>query len=221
MAAARAAKVPRTLSEFAFDDAEAADAGSILSRVGIDRVNADISGRMQEISPRLFLGSEKASAKLEPLASAGIRLIVCVMAEGRPPPRFSEQGITYKVIAVEDDPEENLLAHFLSACRQMSDVHVAGGAVLVHCRAGASRSAAVVTAYLMWACGLRAGEALNVVQAGRCIANPNVGFRRQLLAWERRLYDDDDDDDGCASDDGGGTSTSSRILNTSTEAAKT
>lgn len=203
LASARAASIPATPPSFASDDAEAADAGAILERVGIDRLKADMSTRMHEVAPRLWLGSERAAASLEPLEDAGVRHIVCIMASGRPPPRFTRSGIGYTFIELEDDPAMGpaLLANFPLACRVISDVHAAGGAVLVHCRAGASRSATVVTAYLMASCGARAGEALRAVQATRCIANPNTGFREALLKWEAQIY-------GAGSDLGGGSSSS-------------
>lgn len=191
MAVARSTMVQKTPLSFASEEAEALEAGSILDRVGIDRINADIAGRMQEIAPRLFLGSEKASSDFALLESAGVRLIVCVMAEGRPPPRFAERGISYRVISVEDDPTENLVAHFPSSSSAIAGALATGASVLVHCRAGASRSAAVITAFIMSACGMRAGEALQLVQAGRCVANPNFGFRKQLIEWEEHLYGDD------------------------------
>lgn len=60
--------------------------------------------------------------------------------------------------------------------------------VLVHCRQGISRSAAVLAAFIMKYCGLRARDALHVIQEKRTVANPNDGFREQLLAWERRCF---------------------------------
>ena len=58
--------------------------------------------------------------------------------------------------------------------------------VLIHCAAGVSRSVSIVVAFLVLEHGLAARAALDRVQAGRPIANPNAGFRRQLLALERR-----------------------------------
>ena len=55
-----------------------------------------------------------------------------------------------------------------------------GTAVLVHCYAGMSRSAAVVTACLMMRHGLSVAEGLARVQAARTFINPGTGFRKQL-----------------------------------------
>jgi hypothetical protein len=50
-----------------------------------------------------------------------------------------------------------------------------------------SRSATLVVAYLMRREGLRAAEALQRIQLQRSCANPNSGFREQLLKYEAEL----------------------------------
>lgn len=64
-------------------------------------------------------------------------------------------------------------------------------AVLIHCQAGASRSATVMTAFLMQLAGLRARDALRYVQKRRPVARPIVGFRKVLLTWEEHLFNPD------------------------------
>jgi protein-tyrosine phosphatase len=59
--------------------------------------------------------------------------------------------------------------------------------VLVHCWAGVSRSCALVAAYLIRAQRLPVEAALARVRAARPLANPNLGFRLQLHALERRV----------------------------------
>ena len=78
-----------------------------------------------------------------------------------------------------------------SSCRRGSDdcVHKALAAdsshrVLIHCAAGVSRSVTITCAYLMRHHGLGARTALRRVQTTRRLANPNTGFRRQLLQYE-------------------------------------
>lgn len=59
-----------------------------------------------------------------------------------------------------------------------------GGAVLVHCHAGVSRSASIVLYYLMMQYGLDFDQALNYVRRvrGYTKANPNPSFAAQLRA---------------------------------------
>lgn len=62
-----------------------------------------------------------------------------------------------------------------------------GGAVLVHCYAGVSRSASCVIAFLMQECGLTFMEAMTYVRKKRPIVFPNFGFQRQLMEFEKAL----------------------------------
>lgn len=50
--------------------------------------------------------------------------------------------------------------------------------------AGMSRSVTVAVAYIMSVTPLTWREALKVVRAGRAVANPNLGFQRQLQDFE-------------------------------------
>lgn len=47
-----------------------------------------------------------------------------------------------------------------------------------------SRSVTVAVAYIMSVSPLNWREALKVVRAGRAVANPNLGFQRQLQEFE-------------------------------------
>ena len=59
--------------------------------------------------------------------------------------------------------------------------------MLVHCVAGVSRSPTIVIAYLMRSRGISLREAYDVVRTRRSIVNPNFGFMKQLIAFERTL----------------------------------
>ena len=65
--------------------------------------------------------------------------------------------------------------------------------ILVHCRAGASRSATIVIAYLMWTKKMEYGKALQFVKDKRFIVFPNDGFREQLKMFEKLLKENDYD----------------------------
>ncbi|CAB3247589.1 unnamed protein product [Arctia plantaginis] len=83
-----------------------------------------------------------------------------------------------------DSPDQNLTQYF-SLCNDF--IHAArlrDGNVLIHCLAGMSRSVTVAVAYIMSVTPLNWREALKVVRAGRAVANPNLGFQRQLQDFE-------------------------------------
>ena len=54
-------------------------------------------------------------------------------------------------VSARDEEGEDLLRHFGATAAFIGGARAAGGAVLVHCLAGRSRSAAVVCAYMMHA----------------------------------------------------------------------
>ena len=60
--------------------------------------------------------------------------------------------------------------------------------------AGASRSATIVIAYLMWAKKMSFNDAFNFVKGKRLII-PNLGFKQQLEMFEKLLIDNNYDID--------------------------
>jgi len=104
-----------------------------------------------------------------------------------PPP-----GITHVQLHIDDHPDADLLAVLPAALSFLGEAlgrawpppaH-RGNFVLVHCASGISRSAAVVAAFLMDSAGMAYEDALAYIKRGRRFANPNVGFRHQLLALQ-------------------------------------
>lgn len=111
------------------------------------------------VAPALFLGSARAAASSELLARAGITLCVNVSRQ-QPGPRAP--GVGELRVPVFDDPAEDLLAHLEPSCAAMEAAVRAGGACLVYCKNGRSRSASVCTAYLMRHRGLDLARAFQV-----------------------------------------------------------
>ncbi|TKS80503.1 Dual specificity protein phosphatase 14 [Collichthys lucidus] len=62
------------------------------------------------------------------------------------------------------------------------------GKTLVHCTAGRSRSPALIMAYLMRFEGLSLRRAHEAVLEQRPFIRPNAGFWRQLMDYERTLF---------------------------------
>jgi hypothetical protein len=62
-----------------------------------------------------------------------------------------------------------------------------GGAVLVHCFRGKSRSTTAVVQYLMHT-GLKLKVALDITKAARPSIDINVGFRQALMDLEKELW---------------------------------
>lgn len=89
---------------------------------------------------------------------------------------------------LEKQAHDDAAAHFASTAAFIS-LHLGEGrSVLVHCAGGVSRSATIVIAYVLQACGMTLAEAFDHVRQSRPVIGPNAGFMSQLLDLELRLY---------------------------------
>jgi len=98
------------------------------------------------------------------------------------------QDFKYLVLHVDDADEEDMVSHFPSCVQFIREALNSGGAVVIHCAAGISRSSTVAICYLMTTKGINFEEALDIVKKGRSCVYPNWGFRRQLKLWQRMNY---------------------------------
>lgn len=136
------------------------------------------------VAPALFLGNARAAAATELLQRAGVTLCVNV---SRQQPGPNAPGVAELRVPVFDDPSEDLLVHLEPTCAAMEAAVRAGGACLVYCKNGRSRSAAVCTAYLMRHRGLTLERAFQTVKSARPVAEPNPGFWCQLEKYEQTI----------------------------------
>ncbi|XP_038606164.1 dual specificity protein phosphatase 15 [Tachyglossus aculeatus] len=136
---------------------------------------------MSQVLPGLFLGSFADAKDAAQLSKNKITHIISI----HDTPQTLLQGITYLRIPLPDAPEVPIKQHFQECVDFIHGCRLAGGNCLVHCMAGVSRSATVVTAYIMAVSGLGWEEALEAVRGVRPSADPNPGFREQLRSFGR------------------------------------
>ena len=142
----------------------------------------------KQIMPNLWIGSEGDSRNPSFFSRHNIRLVVNASKNipFRPP---NAEVRTYRV-PVDDHPSENdvMLGHFPVVVLAIDDVLAYGQGVLVHCRAGMQRSAAVVAAYVMWKRGWTANKALEFINRKKNETFwPVPTFEAALRAWETQL----------------------------------
>lgn len=82
------------------------------------------------------------------------------------------------------DTESEVLLDYLDPCLEFIEKSRKEGSVLVHCFAGVSRSAAIITAYLMRSEQLSAKDALESLRQSCEFVCPNDGFLEQLQMFE-------------------------------------
>ena len=135
------------------------------------------------LGPEVVMGQDRACSLLP---AHGFTSVVTVMKRaddrvGAMVRRARAAGLDLLHIPIFDEGTEPLSSHFIAAHDFLKRRE---GKVLVHCSAGVSRSATVVTAHTMMLHGCSAEEAFSRVKALRPWVQPNAGFIRQLIAFE-------------------------------------
>lgn len=141
----------------------------------------------KEIVPHLFIGSEGDSRNSSFFKKHDIRLVI--NCSKTIPVRAPSDVRVYRV-PVDDHHSENdtMLRHLPIAVLAIDDVLRYEQGVLVHCRAGMQRSAAVVAGYLMWKQGMTADRAFEFINRKKHETFwPVPTFEGALREWESQL----------------------------------
>ncbi|XP_072737014.1 dual specificity protein phosphatase 12 [Ciconia boyciana] len=139
-----------------------------------------LGGGMVPVLPGLYVGGTESCLSPESLAAAGVVAVLTVDAEEPP----AVPGMRALHVWARDEPGADLLSRLDDCAAFIGAARADGGAVLVRCQAGVSRSVAVVTAYLMKTQGLGWEEAYAAVRAAKPDAEVNPGFQGQLKLYE-------------------------------------
>ena len=134
------------------------------------------------IDGQIWLGNLAAAQNIQALQDRGIIKVLTVM-NGSNLKYNIEDGFIHKKVEVVDLGDQNIIQYF-GECLNFIEGEER---VLVHCSAGASRSATIVIAYLMWAKRMTYEKASEFVRNKRYVVCPNFGFREQLKLFERLL----------------------------------
>jgi protein tyrosine phosphatase len=138
---------------------------------------------IQQVRPRLFIGTQHAASQKKLLKELEITHIISM--NGSTP--LWPGDFQYQTLFTTDDDDSMLLEHMLEAIHFMESALVNGGNVLVHCSRGVNRSGAMLIGYLMMSEGLSYSEALAVAREARPCISPRAGMMEQLLTWEQVL----------------------------------
>ena len=139
---------------------------------------------IDQITETIFLGNIDAAFNKKKLKQLGIKKVLSLL-DGSFPEYKESDNITQKKFIISDFDEQNIIQHFGECLNFIKGEDK----ILVHCMAGASRSATIVIAYLMWTKKMPSKEALDFVQKKRNIVWPNPGFKDQLELFEKELID--------------------------------
>ncbi|XP_043910516.1 dual specificity protein phosphatase 14 [Protopterus annectens] len=148
-------------------------------------VSDGVLGGIAQITPSLYLSRGNVASNRNLLLCRGITCIINATIEL---PNFNWPQFEYLKVPVADMPHAPLTLYFDIVSDKIHSVTKKHGATLVHCAAGVSRSASLCIAYLMKYHKVSLLEAYSWVKSRRPIIRPNIGFWRQLIDYERKLF---------------------------------
>jgi len=140
---------------------------------------ASAQGISEIIPGKLYLGSEKDAQDLEELSRLGITHILNVT----PQKNRHEKSFTYMRIAIEDGGDQ-IGRYFEQAISFIEQASV----VFVHCRHGISRSATIVTSYLMKKNSWDYKKALSSLKEKRPKVALHILFITELSLYQQQLH---------------------------------
>lgn len=142
--------------------------------------------QVTEIVPGLYMSDLYAAESPSTHAALGITHVLSVMPGSVQLPRNTSPKTLQ--IPIRDQPFEELAGHLNKTTAFIAEGLRMRGSVLVHCVQGMSRSASVVSAYLMAAHGWSVREAVEFVRSKSHNALPNSGFVSQLQEYYDALH---------------------------------
>lgn len=146
------------------------------------------------IPNELYLGPDiQTPDNVMVLRTLGVRAIINTAQEvedgGTPELQLRQQFEEYLYLPMHDSVEADGVQTALNqACSFLDIMHERGLPTYVHCRAGKSRSAMIVMAYLMHQRRWRLQQAYAYVTTCRPDASPNIGFIAELMHFERTQH---------------------------------
>lgn len=144
-----------------------------------------ISTSLSKFRPHLYISGDAPARDLGLLRRHNVTHVVNM--EGRHAPNYHEGNLRYMRLYLRDDTGEDIRPVLDAVTRFVEEARMGGGACLVHCRQGVSRSATAVLGCVMAMEGLGAEEALRELRMVRPIASPNAGFFAALVEREREM----------------------------------
>jgi hypothetical protein len=138
---------------------------------------AVVHNGLSEILPGLYIGSQWGADN----RPAWISNVLTVTNHPRPP---GGSMCIWKSFTLADSPKSNISQYFEEA---FGFIENTSSAIIVHCKAGGSRSPTIVISYLMKKYNVPFEAAWKFVRKKNPRTGPNRGFIDQLKAYERTL----------------------------------
>ncbi|XP_060940570.1 dual specificity protein phosphatase 12 [Limanda limanda] len=136
------------------------------------------------VDPGLYIGTAADLNDRQTLADAAVTHVLSVDSVDPTPQLPADGAFRLKWVNVLDEVTSDLLSHLDDCYLFIQEAVVGGRTVIVHCQAGRSRSATIVTAYLMKRHQLGFIEAYHRLKSVKQDVQVNSGFEEQLHLYE-------------------------------------
>ncbi|XP_037314403.2 dual specificity protein phosphatase 12-like isoform X2 [Pungitius pungitius] len=143
------------------------------------------------VDPGLYIGTVADLHHCTALHNSAVTHILSVDSEKPAPLDPADGSFHRKWVNVSDEVTSDLLSHMDDCFLFIQEALDGGGAALVHCQAGRSRSATIVTAYLMRRYQLGFTAAYHRLKSAKPDVQVNRGFEEQLCLYEVLLWEVD------------------------------
>ncbi|KAJ3288592.1 hypothetical protein HK104_008069 [Borealophlyctis nickersoniae] len=148
---------------------------------------------ISQVLPYLFLGSDVIPQSLdgvEKLQALGITHILNMAAEVKNDRLSQGNHFVLKWCKCEDHAEHDVESALKEAIDFIAQARASSpnAVILVHCKAGRSRSSTAVIAYLLAKERMTLREAYETVKRARPGVSPNLGFMLALMKLEKDIY---------------------------------
>ena len=135
----------------------------------------------------LYYGNIKPALKDEELSNIGIKAIVCLLPKKQEifhdPKKFTVLNI------YTDDKVTCSLKDWGEKTTNFIEENITNNKpVYVHCAQGISRSTSCILYYLMTKKGMNLKDSFNLVKSKRIVASPTVGFFKDLIEYDKKLF---------------------------------
>jgi protein-tyrosine phosphatase len=143
---------------------------------------------ISKIHTHIYLSSYKIANNKKLLKKYNIKNILTIMPDCYDCDKMKKyNGIDYLQISKNDHKDENLKDDFDKCFKFIDNAIDKKENILIHCRAGKSRSPTIIAAYLIKKYNMTRDEALKYMKQHRKIINPNSGFMKQLKEYENEI----------------------------------
>ena len=145
-----------------------------------------------QIVENLWVGDIRSPCNKEYLQENNIDMIVSAVhgATAHHPFNFN-----YEKAKLRDVPNENIIIEINRLLPIIHEELSKKKGVLVHCIKGASRSVTIVAAYMIKYHNMTAEKALIFMKKKRSCVNPNEGYRKQLIEYEKLIEPEKEETD--------------------------